>query len=199
MDTLDEKVELGAWIGKGQAFGLMSNKALAAQAQCLKQIRECNLHASLGMSWAEFCPRQLGISRSHADKLIHRLEEFGVDYFRLAELMRISPETYRAIESSVTNQHIRIDGELVPITPENGSRIRRALQAVRTELAQAKELRPTCTSITDLQLRIDSCLSLMRRLWRGSSDAGIRASLSGLINYTRKGLHEVAAEFEDSK
>jgi hypothetical protein len=55
---------------------------------------------------------------------------------------------------------------------------RRALQAVRTELAQAKEL-PTCTSITDLQLRIDSCQSLMRRLWRGSSDAGIAAHCPG--------------------
>jgi hypothetical protein len=187
-------LELGAWLGKGQAFGLMRNRCSAAQAECLKELRERRLHDALGLNWEEFCRNHLGISRSQADKLIQRLDEFGGDYFRLSELMRISPATYRSISGSVSDQHIEIGGERVPIVPENGQRIRRAVADMRIELAQARELRPTCSSVTDLQFQLDRCFSVIRRLLRGTNDAETRASTAALVNYSIRKLKQIAAE-----
>jgi hypothetical protein len=193
MDDLTT-LELGAWIGKGQAFALLRKKCSAAQAECLKQIRERKLYEALGLSWEEFCPRHLGIHRSHADKLIQRLDEFGADYFRLSEIMRISPETYRAIEPAVRGQYIEIDGELVPITPENGPRIRAAVAALRSDLIQARELAPTCTDIVDLQCRLDACFAMIRKLLHHNSDRCTQASIRGLIQYSSTRLQQLARE-----
>ena len=156
-------LELGAWIGKGQAFGLMRNRCSAAQAECLK--------------------------------LIQRLDEFGADYFRLSGLTQINPDTYRAISDSIADQHIEIDGERVPITPENGRRIRIAIAEMRTKLLQAQELQPTCSSVTDLQFQLDNCFSVIRRLLRSSKDAGTRASMKGLISYSIGKLNHISKEF----
>jgi hypothetical protein len=194
MENLDT-LELGAWIGKGQAFGLLNNRCLSAQAECLKQIRERRLHDSLGISWDTFCSEHLGISRSHADQVIRNLEQFGETYFRLSEIMQISPSAYKAIEPAiVTGEKIRIGGELLAITPENAPRIRRAVKAMRDELRETKELRPTCTSVTDLQMRLDACFSLIRRLRRGTTDACIQTGVAGLINYSIDKLKEIARE-----
>ena len=188
-------LELGAWIGRGQAFGLLRSRCSAAQAECLKQLRERRLHEALGMTWEDFCRDHLGISRSQADKLIHRLDEFGADYFRLSELTQITPDTYRAIAPAVADQHIEIDGERIAITPENGRRIRNAVGAMRARLNEAQELRPTCDSVLDLQFRLDNCFSLIRRLLRVSHDASTRASAAGLVRYCIRKLNEIAKEF----
>jgi hypothetical protein len=190
-------IELGAWIGKGQAFGLMRNRCSAEQAACLKQIRDRSLYQSLGLTWENFCRDHLGISRSFADKLIQRFDEFGAEYFRLSEIMRISPETYRAIEPAISDQHIEIDGERLAIAPENGPRIRKGVAALRHELARAQQLRPTCTSITDLQIRFDGFIALVGRMSEGHVDECTRASLKGLVNYSMNRLTRLARELRN--
>jgi hypothetical protein len=188
-------LELGAWMGKGQAFGLMRNRCSAAQAECLKQLRERRLHDAVGLTWDAFCRDRLGISRSNADKLIQRLDEFGADYFRLAEITRIGPDTYRAISDAIVEQHIEIDGERVPITPENGRRIRIAVAQMRTRMLEAQHLHPTCSTVTDLQYQLDNCFSHIRRLMRSTKDAGTRASMVGLVGYSIRKLNEISKEF----
>jgi hypothetical protein len=43
--------ELGTWVGRRQAFGLIANKCSAADAECLKQIRESKSYKSVAATW----------------------------------------------------------------------------------------------------------------------------------------------------
>src|SRR6266700_3228925 len=88
-DVSNTMIHLGTSVGRRQAFGLVSSKCSAADAECLKQIRESKHYKSVASQWEEFCPRYLGLSRSHADKLIQQLDEFGAGYFELSQIVRI--------------------------------------------------------------------------------------------------------------
>jgi len=130
----DEKVlEAAAWAGRQQAFALIASKCSAAQAQCLRQIRESRAHDQLGLTWEQFCVDQAGISRSHADYLIRQLDEFGEKYFKLSELARVSPTMYRQISGRVHDDAIEIDGKSIPLTSENAPAIRRAILQTRAD------------------------------------------------------------------
>jgi hypothetical protein len=190
----DNCLELGSWIGRIQAFDFVRHKCSAAQAQCLKRIRDEALYESLTLTWETFCSQLLGIHRSYADKLIRRLEEFGAGYFRLAEVMRIGPETYRAIEPAIVGETIELDGELIPMTAENAPRIRRGVAALRAEITRAKAVRPTPINLIELQTRLDSCFDLMSRLAQRIDDRGIQTAVAGLINYSHDRLNKVAAQ-----
>jgi hypothetical protein len=166
MNEHGQFLELGARIGRGQAFGLIAAKSLAAQAQCLLEIRDAGTYKLLDLTWDEFCPQCVGLSRPRVDQLIHNLEEFGANYFQLSEIVKISPETYRRIAPQVQDGVIEIEGETVAITPENAPRIRKEIQKVRNELQEAHNrfeasVRP---NICALQIRLDSCFADMRRM-----------------------------------
>jgi hypothetical protein len=60
-------------------------------------LRENKLYKRVSPDWREFCDGYLNINRGQADHIIRLLDEFGPGYFELAQLTRISPETYRAI------------------------------------------------------------------------------------------------------
>jgi hypothetical protein len=105
--------DLGTWLGRHQALGMVANRCSAADAECLRSIRHGGQYKKLGMTWERFCSERAGISRAQADRLIRQLEEFGANYFRLAEVMDVSPETYRLIAGSVSDAGIQVDGETV--------------------------------------------------------------------------------------
>src|SRR6202011_3591318 len=93
----ERMLSLGAWLGRHQAFGLIATRCSAADAECLKSIRDGGEYKELGLKWDEFCEKHAGISRVQANRQIHHLEEFGTTYFKMSEVMAISPETYRLI------------------------------------------------------------------------------------------------------
>src|SRR5579871_1540557 len=82
-------VDVGAWIGKTQAFGLIANRCSAAEAECLQHLRETRAYESLNLSWEQFCLQHVGVSRSWADDLISRLQEFGPGYFQLSRITAV--------------------------------------------------------------------------------------------------------------
>ncbi len=127
--------DLGARAGRGQALGAVANHALAAQAECLRAIRDSGAYKQLGLTWAAFCEQHVRLSRQSVEALIHRLEEFGDTYFRLSEIIHVSPETYRRLEPHIQDGHIESGGERIEITPENAARVR---QAVRDSTAAGK-------------------------------------------------------------
>src|SRR5713226_6006338 len=92
-------LELGSWLGRSQAFGMVSNHCSAAQAKCLQEIRNSETYKSLGLTWDDFCPAYTGLSRKQIDAIVKNLDEFGATYFRLSEIVRISPDTYRQLAS----------------------------------------------------------------------------------------------------
>jgi hypothetical protein len=53
----DEVLDLGTWMGRKQAFASLAGGCSAADAECLRQMRDGKKYRALGMSWAEFCQR----------------------------------------------------------------------------------------------------------------------------------------------
>src|ERR1051326_8788795 len=135
-------LNLGSWLGRAQALTLVSNYCSAAHAKCLQEIRDTEAYKTLNLTWEEFCPAYIGLSRRQVDKIIGCLEEFGEAYFRLSEMVRVSPATYRELTSHIQDDAIEIDGEVIPVTPANGPRIRAAVKRLRAELLKSQRGEP---------------------------------------------------------
>jgi hypothetical protein len=129
----DEILDLGTWMGRKQAFASLAGGCSAADAECLRQMRDGKKHRALGLSWAEFCKQRIGTTRQSADKIIHRLEEFGPQYFRLAQATGITPEEYRRIAGSVSEKGLAHAGELIPISAEEAPRLIAAVEELRQQ------------------------------------------------------------------
>jgi len=128
---------LGAALGENRALALISGRCTAAQAESLRRLREEKQYQRLNVTWDAFCAGYLRISRSQADKLIATLEEFGPEYFELSQLTRISPETYREIESSIRDGAITLCGDTIQLIPENAHRVAHAVAVLRAEKARS--------------------------------------------------------------
>ena len=126
-----EHLTLGTWLGRRQAFGMIASRCTAADAECLKVMRETGDYKKLGLSWEQFCKQHAGVSRAYADRLIQHLEEFGTNYFRLAELIQISGETYRLIAGSVSDDGIVAEGKTIPLTRERRTEVIAAVEGLR--------------------------------------------------------------------
>ena len=191
--------DLGAWIGRGQALSLLANHCSAVQAECLAHIRENGLYKALNLTWEEFCRQHAGASRARADKIIRQLGEFGAAYFRLSEITRISPQSYRMIQDTVKGEAIEVSGESIPITPENAARIRQAIGALHAGLRQAQS-RQACSSlgITHLRARLDACFEEMSAMGLRPLDVGERAAFQGLIRYAFNKVRRVARQTNGS-
>lgn len=129
----DDAYELGTWIGRRQAFAALAGRCSAADAECLRQTRDRRLYRALSMSWEEFCKQRLGISRVSAEKIIQRLEEFGPQYFTLAQATGIKPDDYRRIQGSVRGHALLHAGQEIPIESENAPRLAAAVAELRRE------------------------------------------------------------------
>src|ERR1044072_1407022 len=85
-------VDLGIALGENHAFGVVSGRTAAAQAACLLRVRDEKLYQAVEPRWEDFCPKHLGMSRAEADKRIRLYQQFGVGYFELTALTRVSAE-----------------------------------------------------------------------------------------------------------
>jgi hypothetical protein len=132
-------LEVGKWVGRHQAFGMIAAKCSAAQAQSLKRLKDSAEYKALDMTWDQFCNAHLGISRPTADRIIANFEEFGAAYFNLATVTRISPTSFRQIAGAVSDTEIEIAGEKVPITKTHAARIAEAIESLRKTVEQKEE------------------------------------------------------------
>jgi len=189
-ENVSQCVDLGTWLGRGQAFGAVANQCSAVQADCLRNIRDSSSYAVLDVTWDEFCKEYVGLTRRRVDGVIQNLEEFGATYFRLADIIRISPEQYRALAPDIRDQSIDIDGEPVPITPENAARIRRAVLRKRTEFHNAA---PAVPPVDHLQARLDALIKHASRLI--AAPGPDRAGLQSLLAYAVDHFTTLARQF----
>jgi hypothetical protein len=109
LPTSDE-VNLGRWLGRREAFGLIAGRCSAAAAESLRHIRDEKLYRGVSRNWDEFCSAYLGVSRRNVERNIRLLEEFGPAFFYVSQIAHIGPEEYRAIAEHVSNEGIRLDG-----------------------------------------------------------------------------------------
>lgn len=126
-------LNLGGWMGRHQAFALVSNRCSAADAECLKAIRDEGNYKELGVTWEQFCVKYAGISRVQADQHIHCFEEYGANYRRMAELMSLTSGTFKLIAGAVSDKGLEFQGEYIPLMPENAARIAAAVKVLRKE------------------------------------------------------------------
>jgi hypothetical protein len=155
MET-EQIIAATAWVGRQQAFAIVASHCSAAQAQCLREIKETGAYQQLGVTWEEFCPQYAGITRVYADALIRRLDEFGDAFFKLSQLARVSPATYRQIADQVHDDVIEIDGQPIALIPENAKKIRAGIQRLHAQAQDAKSR--THHSIVELQMRLEAIL-----------------------------------------
>jgi hypothetical protein len=133
----EELMELGTWIGRKQAFATIAGGCSAADAECLRQMRDQRTYRELGLKWTEFCKQRLGMSQPAVDKIIQRLEEFGPQYFRLAQATGITADEYRRIAGSVSEQGLSHAGECIPIASEHAPRLIAAVAELRHQAEPA--------------------------------------------------------------
>jgi hypothetical protein len=191
----EQALDLGLWLGRRQAFGLIASRCSAADAECLKKIRESSSYRELGLTWEEFCKQRAGISRSYADRMIQQLNEFGEAYFHLAEIMQMSTEQYRQIADSVVDVEIEYAGEKITICRENADKIVHAVsmltrQCEQTPLGPVRLNRRLATS----RKRFDAWLADIDSLAQsqtGESRDKIGALLSGHVLPALNRLQEV--------
>ena len=126
-----ELLDLGVALGQNQTFSLVAGRCSAAQAATLLRLRQEKKYLKCAANWREFCTNYLKISGSEADRVIRLWEEFGASYFELAQLIRISPEGYRAIEPAVKERSLHHDGEAIEFDPENSRKLATAVAQLR--------------------------------------------------------------------
>src|SRR5215472_10547917 len=134
---LEDVLEIGTLLGRRQAFSTVAGRCSAADAQSLRALRESKAYKSLGLTWEECCQQRLGIHRATAETIIRNLEEFGTDYFVIAQVAGISAKEYRRIQGSISNHALLHAGEEIPIRVENAERLASAVDLLRRTAADA--------------------------------------------------------------
>ena len=158
-DASEGMLTLGSWLGRHQAFGLIANRCTAADAECLKTMKDSGEYRKLGLTWEGFCKQHAGVSRVYADRLIGHLDEFGANYFRLAELIQISGDTYRLIAAAVSEEGVAFNGECIPLARENRRRIMDAVQTMRSSRNDVPRKRPLARAVGK---KLDSAIAEAR-------------------------------------
>lgn len=126
-----EAVDLGMWLGRRQAFALVAGRCSAADAECIRDMRKSKRYRALQMTWEQFCEERLGLGRSTADQVVRQLDEFGPEFFTLAQLTRVTPAEYRRLKPAVRGHALLHAGEEIPIEAENGPRLAAAIEELR--------------------------------------------------------------------
>ena len=185
----EKMLNLGVWLGRHRAFGLIANRCSAADAECLKAIRDGGEYKELGLSWEQFCEKHAGVSRYQANRQIHYLEEFGANYFRLSEVMAISPDTYRLIAGSVTEEGLEFGGERFALIPENRVKIGAAVSAARSKTDGD-------ATIAALRKKLDALIAEVRDIARQATG---RNELIVLLEEGRQRLEWLSEAVRDQK
>jgi hypothetical protein len=188
-------VGLGTHIGEHLALGFVAHRCSAADAEILKRIRDSGEFKLLGYKWAQFCKEELHITCRHADQMIHNLEVFGPNFFRLGDLIQVSPQTYRLIAGSISEEGLEIDGEKVPLNRENRDKIAAAVQARRKQ-AQA-DVAPPDISAAERKLKefMDHLFELAKQPSQGMALMALiedgNEQLAGLHDLLRKNTFQI--------
>ena len=179
---MDDALGLGVWLGRKQAFGLLAGKCSAADAECLRKLRDEKKYRALGMDWETFCRAKIGIGRTAAEKIIRLLEEFGPKYFELSAVVRITPEQYRRIAPAVTGEGLAHRGRLLEIAIDNAAELTEAVDELQREAAPPP--RAGASAVPDLERSLERA----RKSMQGALDAFARVGAAQLEPAARRRL-----------
>lgn len=175
-------IDLGRWLGRREAFGLIAGRCSAAEVESLRRIREEKQYRLAARNWNEFCVRYLKVNRRNVDRAIGYLQEFGPAFFHISQLTHIAPQDFRAIAAHVTEDGVQIDGKLIALLPENTDQLTEAIH----ELLQQIETNDSAPSPQLLDIAVKRCRNLSRLLAAMPADLDENQKL-----HLAEGLHEV--------
>jgi hypothetical protein len=185
LQLMTESKNTAECLGRQQAFAIVVNQCSAAQAECLKELHDSRTYQTYGLTWEQFCDQHAGVSRAQADRIISQLEEFGQNFFRLAQLTRISPATYRQLNPHIEDEIIEIDGEKIPLNPDNTPRLRAAVQRYRAQIQKTRtDAEAHEASIIALTDRARALVEVLDKRSTLVLPDGEYAALKGLIEFT---------------
>jgi hypothetical protein len=184
--------ELGTLLGSRQAFASVAGRCSAADAECIRRIRDQKLYLSRADSWEEFCPEYLGLSKTHANRIVRYLEEFGPDYFELAQLTRITPAQYRAIAPAIRDRKLHVGSEAIALLPENSDRIAAALAELRRPAPAAEE--SIEERMTAVDRRLDRAIAEFAEFSRSPMSLAEQSQTGGVLSKAITALQRLGAE-----
>lgn len=123
----DDILDLGTWLGRRQAFAAIAGRCSAADAMCIRELRNSKKYRAYGLNWEEACKQLLGLSRSAAEENVRLLEENGPEFFTLRLVAGITPDQYRRIKGAVSGHALLCAGAAIPIEIENAPRLAAAV------------------------------------------------------------------------
>jgi hypothetical protein len=190
-----EVLRLGTLLGRRQAFGLIAARCSAADAASLRAIRDEKSYRALAKGWVEFCSQHLGISHTHANRIIGYLEEFGPSYFEMAQFTGISPETYRTIAPKIQDHALHLDGQVIALLPENTEELARAVEQLRQKTASERAPRPAADRVSEIEHRLFQLAAEISELSRTEPPGAKRMRLASVLMAAREKLQRLVLEF----
>jgi hypothetical protein len=176
---------------------VVAGRCSAAQAAGLHRLREKKVHLTSGLTWEEFCPTYLKMTRWEADKIIRLWQEFGAGYFELAQLTRISAETYRAVAPSINGGVLVHNGEEIELSAENSLKVAAAVAELRQALPASRNqdgLSETGNRLTELDKLCDSLIREFRGIAAGQPSEADRIGLSFVMYRLHDALSDLALQ-----
>ena len=190
-----DALEFGKMLGRRQTFSLVAGRCTAADAECLKKTRDKKLYTGYAKSWEECCTKHIGMSRANAERVIGLLEEFGPAYFEVAQLTRVSPETFRQLAPSIHEGTLHHQGEAIALIPENAARVASAVGEHRKAAAPPRTVETQVGWRLDvLEQRCNRLLEEFEELSGAWRDSGDRMMLGSVLARTRSALERLSLE-----
>ena len=185
--------DLGAWLGRKQAFTLLAGRCSAATVVCLRKIREGKRYRALGLTWEEFCRQRAGVSRAWADKVIQQLEQLGPAYFERSSVTRITPDQFRQIADAVTDEGLSYAGNAIEIIPENAPMLAQAIEILTSAPTVDEFLpEPPDRTLARAERSMRSALANLERLAAMRLDTADQEKLSITLSATRNTLERIS-------
>ena len=180
--------ELGEILGRRQAFSAIAGRCSAADAACLRRMRDEKLFKLRAETWEAFCPKYLGMSKALANRIIRWLEEFGPEYFELAQLTRITADQFRAIAPAVHENSIHWHEEAIALIPENAERVVAAVEELRRAAALPAAEPATERRLSTLERDCSRLAAEFQKLVGGGAPAEERLRVAALLAQMRSTL-----------
>lgn len=185
--------QIGALVGERRTLSKLAGGCSAADAQCLRKIRESKQYLSRAKNWEEFCPKYLGIDRSTADRLIRQLEELGPESFATMQQLGLTPKQYRLLAPRVQGNALCHAGESIRLSPENAPQIHAALREIRRSASPQENAAPR-DRLDALAGRGAAVVAEFRALCKAGPCDKRRKQISSALNSLSTALAQVAID-----
>jgi hypothetical protein len=197
MPEVNDEFSAGTLVGERNTLSKLAGSCSAADAICLRKLRESKQYLSKAKSWEEFCPKYLGMSRASADRLIRHLEEFGPESFETMQQLGLTPKEYRLLAPRVKEKALHYAGDTIRLLPENGLRIHAALHEIRRETPAPARQEPSLEQrLRVLGLRSIEMVNEFRALCLLEPGDEERQRISETLQVLRASLAQTAMDHE---